>query len=109
MFGSAQPRPQDLAAVHQVAAWTRQRFSLAPEATVLVSELVCALPGCPPLETVIAFWLGEGVGEGRDDGEPLRHHYKVFKPVQQVTEADLPPWWMKDALAVPPDWVCACC
>jgi hypothetical protein len=71
---------------------------------VMVTELVCALPGCPPLETVITFWLDSSNG-----GEPQRHHYKVFKPVQQVTIADLPPWWMKDALASPPDWVCACC
>ena len=102
MFGSAQPRPQDLAAVHQVAAWTRQRFSLAPEATVLVSELVCALPGCPPLETVIAFWTGTA-------DPPQRHHYKVFKPVAQVLAEDLPPYWMKDALAVAPDDACDCC
>ena len=88
--------------MHQVAAWTRQRFSLAPEATVLVSELVCALPGCPPLETVIAFWTGTA-------DPPQRHHYKVFKPVAQVLAEDLPPYWMKDALAVAPDDACNCC
>ena len=109
MFGSVISNPQQDAALARVEAEVRQRFRLPAATTVLVTQLACELPGCPPLETVIAFWLGEGVGEGRDDGEPLRHHYKVFKPVQQVTEADLPPWWMKDALAVPPDWVCACC
>ena len=105
MFGSFVTSPQQDAALARVEADVRQRFRLSPATTVLVTELACELPGCPPLETVVAFWLGEGA----DHGEPLRHHYKVFKPVQQVTEADLPPWWMKDALAVPPDGDCACC
>ena len=105
MFGSFVSNPQQDAALARVEAEVRQRLRLLATTTVLVTELACELPGCPPLETVIAFWLGED----EHDAEPLRHHYKVFKPVQQVTEADLPPWWMKDALAVPPDWVCACC
>lgn len=111
MFGSFVPSPQQDAALARVEAEVRLRFRLAASTTVLVAELVCELPGCPPLETVIAFWSGEGRGESESeiDTEPLRHHYKVFKPVQQVTEADLPPWWMKDALAALPDWVCACC
>lgn len=104
MFGSFATSPQQDAALARVEAEVRGRFRLSPETTVLVTELACALPGCPPLETVIAFWSGHS-----GDREPLRHHYKVFKPVQQVTEADLPPWWMKDALAVPPDWACSCC
>lgn len=102
MFGSFAAQPQQDAALVRVEAEVRARFRLPPETTVMVTELVCALPGCPPLETVIAFWTGSG-----DDA--LRHHYKVFKPVQQVTPGDLPPWWMKDALAVPPDWACSCC
>ena len=105
MFGSFVSNPQQDAALARVEADVRLRLRLPATTTVLVTELACELPGCPPLETVIAFWLREG----EDDAEPMRHHYKVFKPVQQVTEADLPPWWMKDALAVPPDWVCACC
>ena len=101
MFGSFVPSPQQDAALARVEAEVRLRFRLPATTTVLVTELACALPGCPPLETVIAFWLGAA--------EPVRHHYKVFKPVQAVTEADLPPWWMKDALAVPPGGDGACC
>lgn len=102
MFGTFAPSPLQDAALLRVEAEVRQRFRLTAETVVLVTELACALPGCPPLETVIAFWSG-----GADDA--LRHHYKVFKPVQQVTPDDLPPWWMRDALAVPPDWACSCC
>ena len=100
MFGTFLPAtPAQTAAFDRVQAWVRERFSLAPDNAVLVSEVVCVLPGCPPLETVIAFWTGNAV----------RHHYKVFKPVQHVVLDDLPPYWMKDALAVAPDWACDCC
>ncbi len=102
MFGHFVPNPLQDAALARVEAEVRERFRLSAETVMLVTELVCALPGCPPLETVIAYWLGNG-------GDALRHHYKVFKPVQQVTADDLPPWWMKDALVVAPDWACNCC
>ncbi len=102
MFGNFAASPQQKTALARVEAEVRACFRLSPDTSVLVSELACALPGCPPLETVIAFWTGGG-------NDALRHHYKVFKPVQQVTKADLPPWWMKDALAVLPDWACTCC
>jgi nitrate reductase delta subunit len=101
MFGSFASNPLQDAALARVEAEVRARFRLPEETSVLVTELLCALPGCPPLETVIAWW---GVGQ-----DPQRHHYKVFKPVQQVSDADLPPWWMRDALAAPPDWACSCC
>ena len=73
------------------------RFSLG-EGAILVAEVACAVPGCPPIETVIAFWSDE-----------RRHHFKVFKPVAEVTEQDLPPYWMKRALAVSDDFQCECC
>jgi nitrate reductase delta subunit len=99
MFGTLRSDAAQLAALARIQTWVQERFSLPAEAAVLVAELACTLPGCPPLETVIAFWTGADV----------RHHYKVFKPAQQVLPDDLPPYWMKDALAVPPDWACGCC
>ena len=82
-------RPEHLAALNRVKTWTRERFQLAPDATILVSEISCALPGCPPLETVIAFWTEN----------EKRHQFKLFKPVTEVAPDDLPPTWMKSALA----------
>jgi len=84
-------------ALDRVREWVRARFALA-DATVFVAEVACGLPGCPPVETVIAFWF-----DGR------RHHYKVFKPVAEVVADDLPPRWMRSALAVSDDDECGCC
>jgi hypothetical protein len=86
------------AAIDRVREWTRERFALGEEAAILVAEIACMVPGCPPLETVIAFWSGE-----------RRHHTKIFKPVAEVIDDDLPPRWMKDAIAVPDDFECDCC
>lgn len=90
--------PQRLRAIERVRACTRLRFALSAETAILVSEIACALPGCPPLETAIAFWENE-----------QRYHFKIFKPVAQVTAGDLPFAWQKEALAVPADFLCDCC
>lgn len=97
MLRSERYRPERQQALERVREWTRARFELSDEA-ITVAEVACTLPGCPPLETVIAFWSG-----GR------RHHTKVFKPVTEVVEDDLPPRWMKNAIAVPDDFECTCC
>ena len=88
----------DAETLDRVREWTRQRFKLSQEAVILVSELECRLPGCPPLETVIAFWEND-----------KRHHFKLFKPVVQVALEDLPFAWMKSELIVPDDFSCECC
>jgi hypothetical protein len=88
-----------LAHVRRVKAVVRAHFRLGEDETILVTELACQVPGCPPLETVIAFW-------GADE---KRRHYKVFKPVAEVVEDDLPPWWMKDALVQDEVFGCPCC
>ncbi len=91
--------PEREAGTERVRKWTRERFALREDETIFVSEVACGLPGCPPLETVVAFWTADGT----------RHHFKVFRPAAEVTEGDLPFSWMKDALAVPEDWECGCC
>ncbi len=78
----------------------RENFRLTDDETLTVAEVECGLPGCPPVETVIVFWTRNG---------EQRHHYKVFKPVADVVQSDLPPWWMKDALAVSDEFQCFCC
>jgi hypothetical protein len=97
MLGFIKKSPEHVAALDQVREWTRKRFRLPDDATIVVSEIACRLPGCPPLETVVVFWTD------------TRHHFKIFKPVANVVYDDLPFAWLKDALAVPEDFVCDCC
>jgi nitrate reductase delta subunit len=97
MRSYARKDPVHIAALDRVREWVRARFALG-DAAILVGEVACAIPGCPPIETVIAFW-----------SEQRRHHFKVFKPVAEVSEDDLPPAWLKPALAVPDDFWCDCC
>ena len=71
-------------------AWARNCLTLPDDAAVLVSELECVVPGCPPLETVVAFWTENGD----------RGHFKIFKAVEEVMVRDMPPVWLKDSLFV---------
>jgi nitrate reductase delta subunit len=88
-----------LEAAERLKDWTRERFALGEEETVVVTEAVPTLPGCPPLATVVAFWTGDGA----------RHHFSVFKPIEGVAPEDLPPAWLKDSLALAGGVACACC
>src|SRR5688572_30180185 len=87
-----------LEAVERLKDWTRARFGLAGDEVVVVSEAEGTLPGCPAWETVVAFWAADGT----------RHHFKVFKRVEAMDCDDLPPPWMKAALAVHAS-DCPCC
>jgi nitrate reductase delta subunit len=99
MRSSKKERPQEAAAADRIKVWTRERFRLTNDTAILVSEVACGLPGCPPLETVIAFWTGQDT----------RHHFKVFKPIAEVVEDDLPPSWMKNALIAEEGVGLECC
>jgi hypothetical protein len=99
MLRSLTKSPEHREALRRVKDWTRARFGLADDATILVTEIACAVPGCPPVDTVVAFWT---------EGD-RRHHFKVFKPVAEVVEEDLPPRWMKDRLIEDEVFGCPCC
>ena len=96
MLAAPQKHPDRAAAAGRVKQWTRSRFG---DVTVLVSELESAQPGFPPVHTVIAFWTAER----------KHYHFRVFKPLEEVAEADIPPAWYRDALAVTPGIDCGCC
>jgi len=91
--------PEHVAALERVRDWTRARFKLPEEAAVMVVEVACNQPGCPPLETVVAFWADTN----------QRHQFKVFKRVEEVAEDDIPPAWLKGALVVDEDAELDCC
>jgi nitrate reductase molybdenum cofactor assembly chaperone NarJ/NarW len=86
MLGFTKKVP-DGSALDRVHEWTRARFKLTDDETVMVSEIACSVPGCPPIETHVVFWTGAG-----------RHHFKIFKPLAEAREDDLPPAFMKNAL-----------
>jgi hypothetical protein len=98
LFGAGGQDPGQLRALEQVRNWVRERFKLSPETAILVWEVACNLPGCPPLETVVAFWENE-----------QRHHFKLLKRVEEVTYDNLPYAWMKSELIVPEGFGCECC
>jgi hypothetical protein len=86
-------------AVARVKAWTRSRFALRDEDTILVNEEVTSAPGFPPVETHVGFWTADGT----------RHRYRVFRAIEEVRESDVPPAWMKGTLAGDPGFECSCC
>ncbi len=90
--------PAHDAALERVRDWTRSRFQLAGDATIMVTQIACSVPGCPPVETAVVFWTALG-----------RHHFKIFKPVAAVGEDDLPPAFMKNALLALEGIDCDCC
>jgi nitrate reductase delta subunit len=98
MLGFGRTSAENSAALDRVRDWTRARFKLADGETVMVSQITCGVPGCPPLETHVVFWSEAG-----------RHHFKVFKPLAQVSEDDLPPAFMKNALVALDGFACDCC
>jgi len=77
MFGER--NDQRAIAVRALKALARAAFGAEEDDVIVVSELRCTEPGCPPLETVVALLR---------EGAPPKQ-VKVHKPVVEVTEADL--------------------
>ena len=98
MLGLKKKSPERSAALARIRNWTRERFKLARDETIMVSEIACSVPGSPPVETHVVYWTQAG-----------RHHYKVFKPLAQVAADDLPPAFMKNALVTAEGFDCDCC
>jgi hypothetical protein len=98
MLGFTTKRPDRAAAVARLRGWIKARFALGEADTVMVSELACSVPGCPPIETHVVFWTPAG-----------RHHFKIFKPLAEASEDDLPPAFMKNALIALEGFECDCC
>ncbi|TKB95403.1 MAG: hypothetical protein E8D41_01245 [Nitrospira sp.] len=63
----------------RIKSWARETWALSGEATVMVTELECREPGCPPIETVIA--LLEGPGKTRQ--------YKIHKSAAEISRPDV--------------------
>lgn len=77
LFGGV-PKP-DREKLSLVKEWVHQRFELGEDAVVMVTELRCTEPGCPPLETVIAILEGPG----------SKRQFKLHKSVADLTPEDI--------------------
>ena len=76
--GLTKKSPGISAEQERVRTWAREHFNLADDETIMVSELPCSDPGCPPVETHLVFWTQAG-----------RRQFKVFKPLAEVVPDDL--------------------
>jgi hypothetical protein len=78
MFGPRRDERRS-AAIRELKATARVLFEAGEDDAVVVNELQCTEPGCPPIETVVAL-LRAGTAP---------RQVKVHKPAVQVTEDDL--------------------
>ena len=78
MFGPRHDEGRS-AALRALKATARTLFEAGEDDAVVVNELQCTEPGCPPVETVVALL--------RAGAEPRQ--VKVHKPAVEVTEDDL--------------------
>jgi hypothetical protein len=67
------------AASRRIKALARALFDAREDDAVVVNELECSEPGCPPIETVVAL-LRQGAAA---------RQVKVHKPLADVTDDDL--------------------
>jgi len=69
----------DAGQARRIKDWVRQAWALPDAATVLVTELQCTEPGCPPRETVIAVL----------DGSGANRLSRLHKSIAEVTAQDI--------------------
>ena len=73
--GPAQPSPQ----LRELKETVRTLLGLDDDTAVMVRQLACAEPGCPPLETVVAVLPMEGQAR----------RWTLHQPADLITEDDL--------------------
>ncbi len=78
-FSNLNPRPSAAATRQQLETFVRQQHSCQDSDHVLIQEMNCLEPGCPPKETVIAIFS--------DGKSPLQ--FRVHKALVDVTFEDL--------------------
>ncbi|MFN4128747.1 MAG: hypothetical protein ACK4GC_02870 [Paracoccaceae bacterium] len=83
----------------RVARLVRDGLTLPPETVVSVTELMCQVPGCPPVETLAMIW----------DKDATAYRLRVFRPLAEVVAADIPPAWYLPALKHEGENDCGCC
>ncbi len=74
-------RDEDISSftVDQIKYWTRQNLDFPGDAPIIVKEVPCVKPGCPPIETSLVVFL---------KGEPPRL-FKIQKTLNEITFDDV--------------------
>jgi hypothetical protein len=65
--------------IDQIRYWTRDNLQFPADAPIVVKEVPCVKPGCPPIETAIIVFL---------KGEPPRL-FKIQRTINDVTFDDV--------------------
>jgi hypothetical protein len=87
MFRRLGPARDTLEDITRVEALVREQFRISEDEIILVSEDPGTKPGFPPIETNVIFWKGD-----------KRYRLKIFTPVSQVSDANLPIRWLLPSL-----------
>jgi hypothetical protein len=70
----------------EIKRWVTELLDLPEDESVMVAELACHEPGCPPVETVISI---------HSAGKPARVH-KLHRSAAEITRADLLPMFREN-------------
>jgi hypothetical protein len=76
-------RPSGGPRAREVKEWVRQGVGAPDDATIVVSELFCSEPGCPPYEVVLAVL---------QPGKPPRQR-KLHRRLAELTETEVLRLW----------------
>ena len=95
MFRRLGPIKDTLADISRVEGLVRDRFGIPDTDIILVSQDPGIKPGFPPLETNVIFFKDE-----------TRYRIKIFSPVAEVSETDIPIAWLLPALEDTGDGEC---
>ena len=87
MFRRFEPEKKTLGDISRIEVLVRERFEVASGEIVLVTQDPGNRPGFPLHETNVIFWK-----QGK------RYRLKVFAPVANVADADLPIGWLLPSL-----------
>lgn len=95
MFRRLAPATDTLNDLSRIEHLVRERFRIDDSEIILVSQDPGTKPGFPPLETNVMFWKNQ-----------KRYRLKIFSPVAEVGDADLPVGWLLPALEDTGDGEC---
>jgi hypothetical protein len=87
MFHRLATERNSLSDLYRVEALVRSRYGVGNQELVLVSQDRADKPGFPPQETNVIFFKND-----------IRYRLKIFMPVSEVTQNEIPLRWLLPSL-----------